>query len=122
MLDARFVRDNPDVVRAALESRGAAWDLDGFLSLDESRRALIAKTESLQARRNEASKQVGQIMREARTEAAEALKAEVRSINAELEGLQAELGALDAQATEMLLTVPNIPDGSVPCARRSWPA
>ncbi len=114
MLEAKFVRENPDTVRAALESRGATWDLEGFLSLDESRRTLIAKTESLQARRNEASKQVGQIMREARTEAAESLKAEVRSINDELAGLEAELADIDAQARELLLTIPNIPDASVP--------
>ena len=91
------------------------WDLAGFLALDEQRRALIAKTESLQARRNEASKQVGQIMREARTEAAESLKAEVRSINEELSGLEAQLADIDARAREMLLTIPNIPDASVPC-------
>jgi len=115
MLDARFVRENPSVVRTALESRGASWDLDGFLALDESRRALIAKTEGLQARRNDASKQVGQIMREARTEAAESLKAEVRSINQELESLEARLAGIDAQSRELLLTVPNIPDASVPC-------
>ncbi len=114
MLEAKFVRENPDAVRVALESRGASWDLDGFLALDEQRRALIAKTESLQARRNEVSKQVGQIMREGGAEAAEPLKAEVRTINEELEGHQAELDAIDAQATEMLLTVPNVPDASVP--------
>jgi seryl-tRNA synthetase len=114
MLDARFVRENPDAVRTALDARSSAWDLDAFLALDKSRRALIAKTETLQARRNEASKQVGQIMREARTEAAESLKAEVRSINSELEGLQAKLDAIDAEAREMLLTIPNVPDASVP--------
>jgi seryl-tRNA synthetase len=114
MLDARFVRENPGAVRTALDARSSAWDLDAFLALDESRRTLIAKTETLQARRNEASKQVGHIMREARTEAAESLKAEVRSINDELDGLQSKLDAIDVQAREMLLTVPNVPDVSVP--------
>ena len=114
MLEARFVRDNADIVRQSLEDRGADWDLGAFLGLDETRRALIAATEKLQARRNEASKQVGQIMREARTEAAESLKAEVRSINDELGVMQADLDAIDAQADEMLKTVPNIPDASVP--------
>ena len=114
MLDARFVRENPDVVRDALAVRGASWDVDAFLALDEKRRALIGKTEALQARRNEASKQIGQIMREPRTEAAESLKSEVRSINAELDELQAQLDAIDAGSREMLLTVPNVPDGSVP--------
>jgi len=115
MLDARFVRENPDAVRAALAARGSTWDVESFLALDERRRALIAKTEAFQARRNEASKQIGQIMREARTEAAESLKAEVRSINAELDELQGQLDAIEIESRELLLTIPNVPDASVPC-------
>ncbi len=114
MLDAKFVRDNTEIVRQAMAGRNASWDLDAFVSLDEKRRAIIGKVETLQARRNEASKQIGQIMREARTDAAESLKSEVRSINDEVTGLDATLAGLDEQVRELLLTVPNIPDASVP--------
>jgi len=114
MLDAKFVRENPDVVRKAMSDRRCTWDLEAFMSFDEERRAVIGKVEALQARRNEASKQIGQIMREARTEAAEAIKAEVRSINDEITGLDARLTALDEQVRELLLTAPNLPDSSVP--------
>jgi seryl-tRNA synthetase len=54
-------------------------------------------------------------MREARTEAAESLKAEVRSINAELDELQGQLDAIEIESRELLLTIPNVPDASVPC-------
>ena len=114
MLDARFVRENPEKIRTALAARGATWDVDAYLELDGRRRGLIAKIESLQARRNEASKQIGVIMREPRTEAAESLKAEVRSINEELSGLESQLDTTEAESREMLLTVPNVPDESVP--------
>jgi len=114
MLDAKFVRENSDAVRKAMADRNASWDLDAFIALDEERRAVIGKVEAFQARRNEASKQIGQIMREARTEAAESIKAEVRSINDEITGLDATLNGLDEQVRELLLTAPNLPDASVP--------
>ncbi len=55
MLDAGFIRENPDVVPRAMAARDATWDVDPFLSLDEERRGLILEVEALQAHRNEAS-------------------------------------------------------------------
>ncbi len=117
MLDARYVREHSDAVRAALADRASSWDLDAFIGIDEERRDLIAKVEKLQARRNEASRLVGQMMKEPRTEAAGALKNEVRSINEELSALQALLDTIEADARDMLLTVPNLPHESVPVGR-----
>jgi seryl-tRNA synthetase len=114
MLDARQVREDPEVVRAAMRSRGSSWSVDAFLELDEERRRLIAKVEKLQARRNEASRLVGQMMKEPRTDAAEALKNEVRSINDELTGLQALLETVDADTRDLLMTAPNLPLPGVP--------
>jgi seryl-tRNA synthetase len=115
MLDARLVREDPDAVRAAMTARGASWDVDAYLRLDEQRRELIARVEKLQARRNEASKAIGRIMKEGpRTEAAESLKNEVRSINDELDGLQTTLDGIEAAAREQLMVAPNPPDASVP--------
>ncbi|TLM79458.1 MAG: serine--tRNA ligase [Actinobacteria bacterium] len=114
MLDARWVRDNADELRAALEARGASWDLGGFLALDEERRRLIVETEGLQARRNEASKAIGEMMKSGRADEAAALKDEVREVNASLEALEAHLGGVDDEARDLLMTVPNPPHGSVP--------
>ena len=115
MLDARFVRDNAEEVRAALSARGAAWDVDAFLALDATRRTLIGEVETLQARRNEASKAIGALMKEGRRDEAEATKDQVRGINDEIGALEARMAEADAQTREMLLTVPNLPDASVPC-------
>ena len=55
MLDARFVRENPDVVRAKMKARHFDWDIDTFLDLDAQNRSLIAQVEQLQANRNASS-------------------------------------------------------------------
>ncbi|HET6497715.1 MAG TPA: serine--tRNA ligase [Coriobacteriia bacterium] len=114
MVDARFVRDNAEVVRAALALRGASWDVDAFLALDGARRSLIGEVEALQARRNDASKAIGTLMQENRRDEAEAAKEEVRSLNEAIGALEARMEAADADTREMLLDLPNLPDASVP--------
>jgi seryl-tRNA synthetase len=108
MLDARFVRENVDVVRQAMTDRGASWSLDAFLGLDEERRRLIASTETRQARRNELSKAVGELMKAGRAD-------EVRVVNGELMEDSALLEQVEADVRDLLLTAPNLPHDSVPC-------
>jgi seryl-tRNA synthetase len=114
MLDARFIRENAEVVRQAMADRGASWDMDVFLQLDGERRRLIASTETDQARRNELSKAIGELMKAGRTEDAAALKDEVRAIN---DGLANEAGLLEhveGDVLDLLMTAPNPPHDSVP--------
>lgn len=114
MLDARFVRENPDAVRAAMVGRNCPWDVDAFLRLDEERRSLIGEVEKLQAQRNDESKAIGALMKAGAREEAEAAKEQVRLINERITGLEAHLGAVDADVQDLLLTVPNIPAEGVP--------
>ena len=114
MLDARYLRDNLDTVRAALAARACDWDFDRFVALDDERRRLILEVEGRQARRNEASKRIGQFMQMGELESADALKDEVRLLNEEIAADDARLAEVDAAAREMLLTIPNVPDPSVP--------
>jgi seryl-tRNA synthetase len=115
MLDARFVRENVDLVRAAMGERGSSWGLDVFLELDEERRRLIGKTEVRQARRNELSKAIGELMKAGKADEAIALKDEVRVVNDELAGDAALLEQLEADVRDLLMTAPNLPHDSVPC-------
>ncbi len=115
MLDARFVRENPDLVRAAMSSRNSAWDVDAFMRLDEDRRRLIGETEALQAQRNDSSKAIGALMQRGRSEEAEAAKASVREINERVKLLEDELERIAETAQGLLLEAPNLPDESVPC-------
>ena len=65
MLDLRFVRSNPDVVRDSLVRRGESADgLDSLLAADEKRRTILVEVEELKRRRNEASERVARLKRE----------------------------------------------------------
>jgi seryl-tRNA synthetase len=114
MLDPRFVRENSDAVRAAMDSRGSTWSIDAFLELDEERRRLISRTETRQASRNELSKRIGALMKAGDTGEAESLKAEVRVVNDELEADAALLEQLEGDTREVLMTAPNLPHPSAP--------
>ena len=114
MLEARFVRENIDAVRRAMDDRHAVWDFESFLLLDEERRTLIGKVEVRQARRNEASRLIGGLMKDGRRDEAEALKAEVRAINDELTAYEVHLDRVDEEVTDLLMTIPNLPHASVP--------
>jgi seryl-tRNA synthetase len=115
MLDARFIRDNVEAVRQAMEDRRASWSVDTFIHLDEERRRLIAATEARQARRNELSKAVGGLMKAGCSDEAAALKDEVRIVNDELAGDAALLEQVETEAHDLLMNAPNLPHGSVPC-------
>jgi len=114
MLDARFVRENFDAVRAAMVARGTSWDVDDFLELDERRRALIAEVEGLQARRNAASKQIGALMKDGKRDEAETAKAEVAQLKGDIAAIEVEKSDIGNQVAELLNTAPNLPDASVP--------
>ncbi|MDO8847095.1 MAG: serine--tRNA ligase [Coriobacteriia bacterium] len=114
MLDGRYLRDNLEAVRTALGTRAGGWDFDRFVALDDERRRLIGEVESRQAQRNDASKRIGELMKAGQRDDAEAAKEQVRVINDEITGLDADLALVDADVREMLLTIPNVPDASVP--------
>jgi seryl-tRNA synthetase len=114
MLDARSVRENLDEVRKAVADRQTEWDFDGFLALDAERRELIGKVEERQARRNEASKSIGSMMKDGKADEAEALKTEVREINEAIAQWDERLTEVDAALRDMLSTIANPPDESVP--------
>jgi seryl-tRNA synthetase len=114
MLDARFVRDNVETVRAAMRNRNSRWDIDAFLALDEERRRLIGEIEGMQAQRNESSKAIGVLMQSGKRDGAEAAKEDVRRINERISALDAERDVVDADTRDLLLTAPNLPDASVP--------
>ncbi len=115
MLDIKFVRENPDIVDKACESRqNAHWDRERFFELDEERRSVITEVEGLQADRNAASKQIGQLMREGKRDEAEAAKAKVAANKARIAELDERRGAVEAELFDLVAAIPNIPDETVP--------
>ena len=115
MLDIKFVRENPDLVDKACESRqNAHWDREKFFELDEERRSVIAEVEALQAARNSASKEIGQLMREAKKEEAEAKKAEVAANKERIATLDDRRDAVEKELFDLVAAIPNIPHEDVP--------
>ena len=115
MLDIKFVRENPDLVDKACESRqNAHWDREKFFELDEERRSVIAEVEALQAARNSASKEIGQLMHEGKKEEAEAKKAEVAANKERIATLDDRRDAVEKELFDLVAAIPNIPHEDVP--------
>lgn len=115
MLDIKFVRENPDLVDKACESRqNAHWDREKFFELDEERRSVITEVETLQAERNAVSKQIGLLMREGKKEEAESAKEQVAANKDRIAELDQRRGEVEEELTALVAAIPNIPDASVP--------
>jgi seryl-tRNA synthetase len=115
MLDINLLRRDLPAVIAALESRKSPQpflDVARFTALESDRKTLQVRTEELQARRNALSKQIGQA--KGKGEDASALMAEVAGIADEMKAGGERLEAIQAELGAMLMSVPNLPDASVP--------
>ncbi len=112
MLDIKRIRTNPEEVKAGLASRGVTGVVEKVASLDEKRRELIVKTETLKAQRNEASKQIP-VMKKAGQDTT-ALLEEMKRVADEVKDIDAELAGIDAELGSILLSTPNVPMADVP--------
>ena len=115
MLDLKFIRENLETVQKGAEAKGATVDLPGIMSLDEHRRTLIGESDSLKARRNDVSAQIGKLKKEG-GDASSAI-AEMELVKSRIQALDANLRETEAKLNELLLTVPNVPHPSVPLGR-----
>jgi seryl-tRNA synthetase len=115
MLDIRIIREQPDLVRERLQSRGAGDEakVADLLALDEQRRKYLGEAEQLKAQRNRVSKEIGALMAQKKAEEAEARKKETREIGDRIATLDKEVAAIEARRDEILLRLPNLPHASV---------
>ena len=115
MLDINFVRANLDLVRTKLGTRGFPLDtLDRFSSLDAGRRELVRRRDDLNATRNTESQEIGKLMQSGRREEAESRRQYVRDIAGQIAAAEAELTAVEAELSELMVGIPNLPHDSVP--------
>ena len=112
MLDIRFVRENIDQVRRALEVKGEEADLQSFTELDAKRRTLLQEVEELKHRRNVVSKEVGNLKSQGLDSSH--LVEEMKQVNQRIKELDEELKEKDEKLQDILLRIPNIPDPDVP--------
>ena len=114
MHDIKWIRENPDAFDRGLARRGLPGEAARLIAIDERRRASIAKAEQAQARRNAASREIGEA-KKAREEArAQALMAEVAELKASIPALEAEEKAASRELDEALSRIPNLPLDDVP--------
>ena len=114
MHDIRWIRDYPEAFDRGLARRGLAGEAGRLIAIDEGRRAAIARAEGVQARRNAASKEIGEA-KKARDEArARALMAEVADLKAAVPALEAQEKAATQELEAALAAIPNLPLDEVP--------
>ena len=111
MLDLNFIREHPDQVKAAMGKLYAEAPIDDILALDVRRRSLLGEVEKLKAQRNAVSKDIGKMKD---TAGREAKILEMRAVGDQIDALDAQVRETDARLSELMLTVPNLPDDSVP--------
>ena len=120
MLDIKFLRANPDVVKENIRKKFQDEKLvlvDEILELDGQIRDVRTRYEYLRSQRNAISKQIGGLMAKGQREEAEAKKAEVVSMADEMNELQGKVDQLSADIRERMLVIPNIIDPSVPIGK-----
>ena len=120
MLDIRFVRENPDVVKQNIRNKFQDEKLPlvkEVIELDERSRELKTKGDSLRAEKNKLSKQIGACMAKGMKDDAEELKRRVAADAEELESMEKEQAELDEKIKKIMMTIPNIIDESVPIGK-----
>lgn len=112
MLDPKLIRQDPEQVAEKLQRKGFELDTHKFLNLEEQRKELQVKTESLQSERNTKSKSIGKA--KAAGEDIEPLLAAVGDLGAQLDEHKQKLNDVQAELNDLLASIPNVPDDVVP--------
>ena len=112
MLDIKLLRSNYEEVEKALSTRHEDFDLSRFKELDGRRRSLLGEVEALKAEQNRVSKQIPQMKKEGKDVAP--VFQEMKQLSEKIKGLDAEVAEADSALHDWLLTIPNIPNPTVP--------
>ena len=120
MLDIKFVRSNPEVVKQNIKNKFQDSKLplvDEVLELDQINREIKGEVEALRAEKNKTSKQIGAMMAQGKKEEAEELKRKVTESADKMEALSAEEKEVEEKIKKIMMTIPNIIDPSVPIGK-----
>ena len=120
MLDIKFVRENPEIVKQNIRNKFQDAKLplvDEVLALDKENRSIKQEVEALRAERNKLSKEIGGLMKQGKKDEAEAVKAKVSASAARVEELSQREKEVEEQLKKDMMTIPNIIDPSVPIGK-----
>ncbi|MDZ7746753.1 MAG: serine--tRNA ligase [Halobacteriales archaeon] len=114
MLSRQFVRENPEEVRRALDTKGVDIDLDRVLDIDEEWRELKSRGDDLRKERNDISSRIGQLKQEGKDEEAQDAIDRSSELKAEIETVEERADELETELEHALLTLPNVPVEDAP--------
>ncbi len=120
MLDIRFVRENPEIVKQNIRNKFQDNKLelvDEVIKLDAEKRAAQQEADALRAERNKLSKEIGALMKQGKKEEAEAVKQKVAAQADRLAEISEQEKVLDEKVLKIMMTIPNIIDPSVPIGK-----
>jgi len=120
MLDIKFVRENPEIVKQNIRNKFQDSKLplvDEVLALDKENRDIKGEVEALRASRNKLSKEIGKLMGQGKKDEAEAIKAQIAADAARVEELSAREKAVEEELLKKMMIIPNIIDPSVPIGK-----
>lgn len=120
MLDIKFLRENPEIVKENIKKKFQDEKLplvDKVIELDGEKRSVQKEADDLRANRNRLSKEIGALMAQGKKEEGMALREKVKAQAGELEELSKKEGELTAEIRKIMLTIPNIIDESVPIGK-----
>jgi len=115
MLDLKFIRENPDLIRSAIENKNENADVDKILEIDDQRRRIISEVEELKALRNKVSEQIA-VKKKNKEDAAGDIE-QMKEVGQKVASLDGELRSVKDALDFHMLRVPNIPHESVPIGK-----
>jgi seryl-tRNA synthetase len=115
MLDIKFIRENPDLVKQGIQNKNEKDRVDEILTLDEKRRKIISEVEELKAKKNQVSAKIPQ-MKKAGEDTAQ-IFAEMKTVSDKITELDIQLKEIENELNNILMFIPNLPHSSVPVGK-----
>jgi seryl-tRNA synthetase len=115
MLDLKFIRENPELVKNGIESKNERSRVDEVLQLDKHRREILVVSQELKAKRNHVSQEIGKLKKAGRD--ASAIIAEMKEVSDKITEYDTKLSSVEAELNDLLMYIPNLPHSSVPIGK-----
>ncbi|MBL7157832.1 MAG: serine--tRNA ligase [Candidatus Omnitrophica bacterium] len=112
MLDVKFIRDNPDLVKKAIRDKNVKLDVGSFLKLDSERRALVTELEKAKAEKNKLSSEIGKLLKEKKD--ISGIKADIAVLSQKIDEYEPKVEEISKKYATFVYNIPNMPHESVP--------
>ncbi len=115
MLDIKFIRENPELVKKGIESKNEKSKVDEVLQLDKQRREILLVSEELKAKRNQVSQEVGKLKKAGQD--ASVIVGEMKEVSDKIKDYDEKLASVEEELNNLLMYIPNLPHESVPLGK-----